>query len=433
MKIKFAHVADCHLGAWRKDSLNRVGFEAFNKMIDILIEESVDFVIISGDLYDVSNPKVEVVDWATRELKRLYDAGIPVYGIMGSHDFSPSNKSMIRPLISAHLFQNVSESDYIDDKPLPLRLKFVEDPKSKIKLTGMRARKRGLELEDYEQLDVSCLEEEAGTKIFVLHTMIDELKPKEHEAMASGRKSILPRDFLYYAGGHLHDTLPKQLRDEPYTIKKDADVEQKVVYPGCLYPTNFRELEKIQHGGFCIVSGDSNDGELEVKYYPVQIKEVVRIYIDANNKSTLKVEELLDAEINHGKFDDKIVVVRIEGKLSSGKSHEIKVNKIIEKIKGRGAYEVFVNKAKLTSEEYANIHIDLGEDNEQIEGRLINEHVQNAKIKAIPQAKLEQKIHQLLNSIGRDLEEGEKVKDYDREMIDTFYNIFEINREGDDE
>lgn len=101
MKIKFAHLSDCHLGAWRKETLNEIGYTTFTQIIDRILGEQVDFVIISGDLYDVSNPKVDVIDIATRELRRLKDANIPVYGIMGSHDFSPSGKSMIRPLISA--------------------------------------------------------------------------------------------------------------------------------------------------------------------------------------------------------------------------------------------------------------------------------------------------------------------------------------------
>ena len=108
MKIKFAHVSDCHLGGWRKESLTKLGCQAFTQMIDKIIEEKVDFVIISGDLYDVSNPRVEIVDHATKELKRLYDEGIPVYGIMGSHDFSPSQKSMLRPMISAGFFNSSS-------------------------------------------------------------------------------------------------------------------------------------------------------------------------------------------------------------------------------------------------------------------------------------------------------------------------------------
>lgn len=433
MNIKFAHISDCHLGAWRKESLNQVGYEAFERMIDIIIEEAVDFAIISGDLYDVSSPKVDVVDLATKTLKKLNDAGIPVYGIMGSHDFSPSNKSMLRPLISANLFQNVSEPEWVENSEFPLRLVFFEDPKTKIKLTGMRARKRSLELEDYRQLDITHLEKEVGSKIFVLHTMLNELKPKEYEAMESGPKSILPRDFLYYAGGHLHKPLPEELRDRPYIIKKEGELQQKVIYPGCLYPTDFRELEQLQYGGFCIISGDTSEGTLEVKYYPLQIKEIVRIYIDAANKSTSKIQELIDQEILRGEFEDKIVVVRIEGTLSSGKSFEIKTNEIAQRIKEIGAYEVIVNKSKVTSEEYENISIDLEENSEQIEKRLIHEHAQNTEIKGFSQPKMEQKIHQLLDSIGREPEEGETVKDYDQEMMDAFYEILEIHREEDEE
>jgi len=151
MKVKFAHISDVHLGAWRNERINELGYKAFEKTVNTIIEENVDFVIISGDLYDVSNPKVDVVDLATRELKKLRDNQIPVYGIMGSHDFSPSNKSMIRPLITAGLFINVSKGDITDNNKL--KLKFTEDPQTKIKITGLRARKRSLEIEDFEILD----------------------------------------------------------------------------------------------------------------------------------------------------------------------------------------------------------------------------------------------------------------------------------------
>ena len=426
MNVKFAHISDCHLGGWRKDTLNRLGCQAFSQMIAKLLEEEVDFVIISGDLYDVSNPKVEIVDFATRELKKLHDKKIPVYGIMGSHDFSPSGKSMLRPLISAGFFRNVSKPIWIDDTAQSLRLELFEDEKTKIKFAGMRARKKGLELEDYQKLDVKFLEKESGVKIFLLHTMLNELKPKEYQNMESGPKSILPQKFLYYAGGHIHKTIPEDLREKPYIIKKEFELEKKVVYPGCLAPTNFLELEKQQYGGFCIISGEIPDGDLEVKYIKLPIKEVIRLFIDANNKSTVEVKDIIDQEIARGSFEDKIVVVRIEGSLSSGKSYDIQANDIIEKLKQKGAYEVLVNKAKLTSEGYEKISIDPGETNEQIEARLIHEHIQKTDILNIPKGKLKQKINQLLSALGREQKEGEKVKDYDQEIFDAFYTIMEL-------
>ncbi len=430
MKIKFAHVSDCHLGAWRKDSLNKIGYEVFSQMVNKVIEERVDFVVISGDLYDNSNPKVEVIDLATKQLKRLSDEGIAVYGIMGSHDFSISDKSMIKPLISADFFKNVSLPEYDNDVEFPLRLKFVEDQKTKIKLVGMRGRKKGLEIDDYYKLNTEILEKEAGEKIFVLHTMLSELKPPEYKYMETGPKSILPENFLYYAGGHSHSIIPKELRNGLYLIKKDDKLQKKVIYPGCLFPTDFRELETLQHGGFCIISGEIPGGDLEVKYVPIKVKEVERIHIEVNRKTISELKNLIEQEINRDDFSDKIVVIRIEGTLSSGKSYEIKSNEIVETLKEKGVYETFINKTKLISEEYESVNIDIGETSEQIENRLISEHIQKISVQNFPIDKIESKIHQLISALGRSPNEGESVKDYDKEMVDNFYTILKIDLES---
>lgn len=429
MNVKFAHVSDCHLGCWRKETINQVGYETFRLMIEKIIEEQVDFVLVSGDLYDVSNPKVDVVDLVTKQLKKLSDANIPVYGIMGSHDFSPSDKSMIRPLVSAELFRNVSIPHWVPDANFPLQLQIIEDQKTKIKLVGMRARKRGLEIENYHQLDIEYLEQETGTKIFLLHTMITELKPKEYSKMVSGEQSLLPRNFFYYAGGHLHKTLPEQLREDIYHIDKDSTLRQKIIYPGLLFPTNFLELEKFQYGGFCIVSGDTATSELEVRYIPLKCKEVERIHVKADNKSSSTVQDILDQEINRGNFEDRIVVVRIEGTLSLGKSYDININEILHKLREKGAYETLINKTQLISEEYKSIKQDLPETSEEIESRLVYEHASQSNILDITNEEIEQKSHQILANLGRGRNENEKVKDYDKEMKDLFYSIMDLNTE----
>ena len=429
MNIKFAHASDCHLGCWRKETLNQVGYEVFRLMIEKIIEEQVDFVLISGDLYDVSNPKVDVVDLVTKQLKKLNDAKIPVYGIMGSHDFSPSDKSMIRPLVSAELFRNVSIPHWVPDSNYPLQLQFIEDQKTKVKLVGMRARKRGLEIENYYQLDIDNLEQESGTKIFLLHTMITELKPKEYANMRSGEQSLLPRNFYYYAGGHLHKTLPEKLREDIYHINKDSTLQQKIIYPGLLFPTNFLELEKFQYGGFCIVSGDTITNDLEVRYIPLKCKEVERILVKANNKTSSTVQDILDQEIKRGNFEDKIVVVRLEGTLSSGKSYDIDINEILHKLREKGAYETLINKTQLISEEYRSIKQDLPETSEEIESRLVYEHASQSNILDITKEEIEQKVHQILANLGRSRKESEKVKDFDKEMKDLFYSIMDLKTE----
>ena len=431
MKVKFAHLADCHLGAWRNEKLNTLGYNAFETAINKILEEKVDFVIISGDLFDVSNPKVDVIDLAVKELKKLRDHEIPVYGVMGSHDFSPSNKSMLRPLITAGLFNDVSQGEKPEDN---LILNFTLDPKTNIKLTGLRARKRSLEIEDYKILDKKNLEEEKGIKIFILHTMLNELKPIEFKDMGSAPKSLLPSNFHYYAGGHLHKTVPTELRKEKTIIK--ISEKTKIIYPGALTPTNFRELEKYKYGGFCIISGDINhstqEADFNVKFIPLKIKEIISIDFNCDNKTSLQLKDILKEKIDNLNVKEKVVTLRIYGTLSSGKPYEIKTDEIIQLLRRKGAYKVLINKVALSSKEYTSIRVSIGKTNEKIENTLIHEHIQKVKIKGINKKDLENKTHDLLSILGKKREEGTKVKDYDEELITNFKNIFQLGKEGND-
>ncbi|MFX0031843.1 MAG: exonuclease SbcCD subunit D [Candidatus Hermodarchaeota archaeon] len=426
MKVKFAHISDCHLGAWRNESLNTLGNQAFEMAINIIIREKVDFVIISGDLFDVSNPKVDIIDLTVRELRKLKDNNIPVYGIMGSHDFSPSDKSMIRPLITAGLFINISKGESTEDNKL--KLLFTQDPKTQIKLTGLRARKRSLEIEDYKKLDLESLEKETGIKIFVLHTMLNELKPIEFKDMESAPKSLLPKNFHYYAGGHLHKTLPKELRENDNFIGLSS--KNNIIYPGALSLTDFREVETYKYGGMCIISGDIDHSKkvahFEVKFVPLKIIDVITIDLNCDNKSALQVQNILKEKTTNLNVKDKIITLRLHGNLSSGKTYEIKTNEFIQSLKEKGAYEVLVNKFSLSSKEYSAVKVPSGKSNEEIESVLIYEHVQKLNIKNISKKSLENKVHELLGIIGKEREEGMKVKDYNELLIANFTKIFQL-------
>ena len=431
MFVKFAHLSDCHLGAWRNEILNQMGYDAFKQTINKILEEKVDFVIISGDLFDISNPKVDIVDLVVIELKKLQDKNIPVYGIMGSHDFSPSDNSMIRPLISAGLFIDLSKGENMDNNKL--KLQFFQDPKTNIKLTGLRARKRSLEIEDYKRLIRDNLENEKGVKIFVLHTMLSELKPIEFKDMESAPKSLLPQNFVYYAGGHLHKTVPEKLREEDQTLVVNEN--NNIIYPGSLYPTNFRELEKYQYGGFCIVSGDidieSQISNLKIKFIPIKPREILTLEIDCTNKTVIESLEHIEQKISVINAEDKIVTVRIKGSLASGKTYEIKTNEIREQLRNKGALEVLINKNALTSKEYTPISVVVGKTNEEIEETLIHEHAEKTSFKKISKKDMENKIHEILGVLGTDREEGTKVNVYNEELLQKFLGIFNLSYEGE--
>lgn len=88
INMEFIHVADVHLGYEQYGSHERfLDFgDAFNRVVSYAIEKNVDFLLISGDLFNKRNINPKTLLQATMILKRLRDRGIPVVAIEGNHD-----------------------------------------------------------------------------------------------------------------------------------------------------------------------------------------------------------------------------------------------------------------------------------------------------------------------------------------------------------
>ena len=84
--MRFAHLADVHIGSWRDPKLKSASTDAFIKAIDECLSRAVDFVLFSGDLFNTAMPPVDLLKIVVGKLKSLKDASIPFYLIAGSHD-----------------------------------------------------------------------------------------------------------------------------------------------------------------------------------------------------------------------------------------------------------------------------------------------------------------------------------------------------------
>ena len=93
--MKFSHITDCHLGGWRQPEIQDLNFESFQKSIDISIEENVQFILFTGDLFDSAFPPIEILKKTFAEFRKLKDAGIKSFIIAGSHDYSVSGKTFL--------------------------------------------------------------------------------------------------------------------------------------------------------------------------------------------------------------------------------------------------------------------------------------------------------------------------------------------------
>lgn len=372
--------------------------EAFEKTISNTIKENPDFLLIAGDLFHTAIPGIDSLKVAVKQLQRLKENTIPVYVIAGSHDFSPSGKTMLDILEEANLIKDVTRGEVINNK---LKLKFTTDPKTNIKITGILGKKGSLDKYYYEDLDRD-IEQEPGEKIFMFHTSITELKPKELEKMESQPISFLPKNFNYYAGGHVHIT--NEISLDGYT---------NVVYPGPVFPASFSELEKLGAGFYCVIE----DWKLTRK--PINLKPIIKINIDANNKTPNEINNTINQ--NNHDYKDSLVLIKIKGELREGKVTEIDLRPFIETIYKKGAYFVMKNTNQLTSKEFEEVNITKG-NTEDIEEQIIKEHLGQEPINDELEI-----TEQLMQSLSEESQEGEKKYEYEARMIENAKKILERN------
>lgn len=388
--MKFAHFADCHIGAFRDAKLRALNMKAFEKAVDEIITEKVDFLLIAGDLFNISVPAIDVLEKTVKKLKLLQKHSIPVYAIAGSHDFSPSGKTIIGVLEAAGLLHNVVKGGV--DEAGKLNLQFTIDEKTGAKITGMLGKKGMLDKKFYEDLDLEPLESESGFKIFMFHTSITELRGNDFEKIESIPMSSLPRNFSYYAGGHLHERTEKKYGTASIT------------YPGPLFPENADELEKLKHGSYILFT----DGKVE--YRMINIINTFSMKKDCSNKNPNQVEDEIKAELKTKEFLNTIVIIKLYGTLASGKPTDINWNSIYELLNQKQAYFIMRNTYKLVSKEFEDVKID-AKSAEDTEDNLIKEH-------KLPEGLSVHDIKEMMHVLSTEKMEGETKSDFERRIID---------------
>lgn len=86
--LKILHTADWHLGK-RLQEFSRLEEqkEVLEEIIEIADRESVDLVLVAGDIFDAFNPSHEAVELLFKTLRRLSNNGRrPIIAISGNHD-----------------------------------------------------------------------------------------------------------------------------------------------------------------------------------------------------------------------------------------------------------------------------------------------------------------------------------------------------------
>jgi DNA repair protein SbcD/Mre11 len=381
--MKFAHIADCHLGGWRQEELQKLNLKSFQEAIKRIIEEKVDFVLVAGDLFDSAYPSIDILKETFSEFKKFKDNNIKVYIIAGSHDFSVSGKTFLDVLERAGFCENVHKSEVDEEGKIKLLPTFYKD----LAIFGYSGKKSGMEIEDLRKIYFDSV---YPTTIFVLHTTIKDVVGSI--PMDSIERLDLPI-ANYYALGHIHKVFTKE------------DSNSKFSYPGPIFPNNFQELVDLGCGSFNIVEMDR--GLIKIENIKLNIKE--RIYLEIELDNGLTATEKIIGEIDRLNLNDKLLLLKLKGTLEKGKSGDIRFNEIEDFVRKKGAYSFLRNISSIINQS-ENMEIEVASV-ENIEEKIFSEYSKenpNDFNKFIPD---------LLKALSIQKNEDEKVNLFEERLI----------------
>lgn len=367
--VKFAHIADVHLGGWKQQPLQDLNFKSFETALEISIKEKVNFVLIAGDLFDTAYPPIETLKRTFMEFRKLKEAKIPCFIIAGSHDYSVSGKTFLDVLEKAGFCTNVAIFEEKGDK-------IILEPTTYggVAIYGYPGKRSSLEIPDLRRVKFN--DAPGMFKIFMLHTAIDRASGGNVH-METIETALLPKAD-YYALGHLH-----------IDYEKDG-----FVYAGPVFPNNFQELADLQKGRFYIVDTDSPK---PLRKVDLKLKDVVVVEFEI--KDALRATDIIIYELEKRDLNDKIVLLKIRGELETGKTSDIKFQKIEDFLKQKNAYFMLRNTHDLSQKEI-ELEVEVKE----------SENIEDDTVKIYSDQNPSQfniSIPLLLNSLSIEKQEGE--------------------------
>ena len=414
---KFAHMSDIHIGAFRQPELKRLLLDAFDAAIDRCIKERVAFIVLAGDIFDSNIPDLASVRRAAKKMKEAVDAGIMVYAVYGSHDFSPNYSSIVDVLNSAGVFISAESLSAADGRT---RLGFVRDP-SGPSICGISGRKLSIDRDIYSALDKEELESASGFKIFVFHAAIDELKPSALEAMEAIPASYLPSGFNYYAGGHVHSQRVESLPGHP-----------NIAFPGPLFATDYTELLQLAHGeerGFFLVEFEAEVSKVE--FVPIKVCEVVELHYSAQGKTSSLVGKQLAELAAATNVGGRVVLLTVEGELSDGRTSDIDFYAVRKGLMASNPVIVLSNYSHLTSREQTKPHA-LPKPSQATERELFEREITKVKSEepALRGPKGVALALELLAALKEGRKENENKGDFEDRTAKAGFGVLGLKEEG---
>lgn len=219
--MRLLHTSDWHIGIqleWH-DYLPAQR-EFGNWLVDFVANEDVDVVLVSGDIYDRSNPSSEAVDLAGSIFTKLISAGVTVVVTSGNHDSAEKMNFCSEAMVAAGLYIRTEKRNLADiGEPIVISRDGQEvtiipipflDP-ARVTEIGSAERSHGGVIKGV--LDARlCQVRDLSKTIVMSHAFVRGGTESESEKVIIGGTARVAIDIFgdvgYVALGHLHKPQP---------------------------------------------------------------------------------------------------------------------------------------------------------------------------------------------------------------------------------
>lgn len=253
--IRFIHAADLHLDSPFKglkalpefiwQSIYHSTFQSLKNIVNLAIEQNVDFVCLAGDIYDAEDRSVKAQAYLRKEMNRLYEAAIPVFLIHGNHDFLDDNGLQLDMPENVYIFGPEIETKKITTKH-----------QENVAVTGFSYAERWVRERKIKEYPIRS--EEADYHIGLLHGFQEGNGSGHHQYAPFSLSELKSRQYDYWALGHIHK---KQILSQS---------------PFIIYPGNTQGRNRNENGAKGCYLVELSDGKQDVVFYataPIEWRE----------------------------------------------------------------------------------------------------------------------------------------------------------------
>ncbi|MDP2982938.1 MAG: DNA repair exonuclease [Candidatus Latescibacter sp.] len=256
--IKFIHAADIHLdsplcGLSRYDGapeeeIRQSTRKALENLVANAIEDKVNFVLISGDLYDGNWKDHNTGLYFTKQMSELRKADIKVFIIAGNHDAQSVMTKCLKLPDNVYQFSTKHpETQHLDNIGVVIHGQGFPT----------QAVTRDLSM-SYPPVVSNAL------NIGMLHTSINGREGHDNYAPCTV-EGLVQRGYDYWALGHVHN-------------REQIEAEQQIWFPGNIQG---RHIQETGSKGCLLVTVDDSR-EVSVEFRELDVLRWDKLYVDVS-------------------------------------------------------------------------------------------------------------------------------------------------------